>query len=318
LLPPGRCTLLLYYCSMGIEDIHSQEQIGRGQLYFLSHAGSELFSGYGLTTQEGRKDRLIGLVMVDRPDPVDPQWLAEITRLYSDYQLLPMTKAGERGLLAQLRIAPKSVPLLERFAHPITRDFTRMLKPLLDSPPAPILKLSWDEEQKLWASQFWHELPPALQEVFEKTGDGCLAVEREDMTAAFVTHASETDIEQFRDAQVLYQWELIQMPSAPLIRYRAAILDDPFAPYLLEHFLNVSDPDQAHCLSRLVNQTELSFDFYGAEFEYSYSKKVAHPEVMRQRLEQIVRRAIDVYGEIPPEERDFNQAKAEFQRHFSV
>jgi hypothetical protein len=303
---------------MGIEDKHSQEQIHRGQLYFLSHADSELFSGYGLTTQEGRKDRLIGLVMVDRPYPVDPQWLAEITRLYGDYQLLPMTTAGERGLLAQLRIAPESLPLLERFSHPITQDFTHILKPLLDSPPAPILKLSWDEAKNLWASQFWLGLPLALQEVFEKTGDGCLAVEREDMTAAFVIHASETDIRQFRDARVLYQWELIPMLTAPLIRYRAAILDNPYSPYVLEHFLNVSDPDQARCLSHLVKQPELSFDFYGAEFEYIHSKKVTHPVAMRQRLEQIVRRAIEFYGEILTEERDFDRAKAEFQRHFPV
>ena len=186
---------------------------------------------------------------------------------------------------SRLRIAPESLPLLERFSHPITQDFTRILKPLLDSPPAPILKLSWDQDKKLWASQFWLGLPPALQEVFEKTGDGCLAVEREDMTAAFVTHASETDITQFRDAQVLYPWELIPMPTAPLIRYRAEILDNPYSPYVLEHFLNVSDPDQARCLSRLVKQPELSFDFYGAEFEYTYSKKVTHPEAMRHQLQ---------------------------------
>lgn len=303
---------------MGTENQPSHEQIGHGQLYFLSHADSELFSGYGLTTQEGRKDHLIGLVMVDRPYPVDPKWLAEIRRLYGDYQLLPMTVRGERGLLAQLRIASESLPLLERFSHPITQDFTRVLKPLLDAPTAPILKLSWDEEKSLWASQFWLGLPAALQELFAKTGEGCLAVEREDMTAAFVTHAADADIEQFRDAQVLYQWELIAMPSAPLIRYRAAILDDPIAPYRLEHFLNVGDPDQARCLSFLVNQAELSFDFYGADFEYSYSKKVDHPEGMRRRLAQMVRSAIQLYGEIPIGERDFDRAKAAFQRMFPL
>jgi hypothetical protein len=181
-----------------------------------------------------------------------------------------------------------------------------------------MLKLAWDEEKSLWASQFWLGLPPALQEVFEKTGEGCLAVEREDRTAAFVTHASNADIEQFRDAPVLYQWELIAMPSAPLIRYQAVILDNPDAPYRLEHFLNVGDPDQARCLSYLVHQEELSFDFYGADFEYSYSKKVDHPEGMRQRLEQLVRKAIQLYGKIPTEARDFDSAKAEFQRQFPM
>jgi hypothetical protein len=63
-----------------------------------------------------------------------------------------------------------------------------------------------------------------------------------------------------------------------------------------------------------VNQAELSFDFYDAEFEYSYSKQVAHPPAMRQRLAQIIERATEFYGEIPAEERDFDRAKAAFQR----
>ena len=79
------------------EQEHHQEGIGRGQLYFLSHPGSELFSGYGLTTQEGRADRLVGLVMVDRPHPVSPAWLAEIEARYGDYQLVPMTENGRAG-----------------------------------------------------------------------------------------------------------------------------------------------------------------------------------------------------------------------------
>src|SRR4051812_21309232 len=124
-----------------MEQQRNLEVVSRGHLYFLTHPDSELFSGYGLTTQEGRKDRLIGLVMVDRPHPVDPQWLAEIEARYGDYQLVPMTATGERGILAQMRIAPESTALLEGFSHPVAQQITRVLKPLLNAPPAPILKL---------------------------------------------------------------------------------------------------------------------------------------------------------------------------------
>jgi hypothetical protein len=298
-----------------MERPRNPEEIRPGQLYFLAHPGSELFSGYGLTTQAGRKDRLIGLLMVDRPRPVDPNWLAEIEALYGDYQLVPMTAAGERGLVTQMRIQPDSVALLQRRSpHPLARELTQALTPLLAASPSPVLKLRWDDERRLWRSEFWLGLPPVLQEVFTQMGYGALAVERDDQSVGFVVHAPDADIAQFRQAPVRYAWQLIPMASAPLIRCRAEIVDDPASAYLLEHFLNVADPDQARCLARLVNQAEISFDFFGDEFEYRYSKQVAHPAALRRRLAEIVRRALEYYSTIPPAARDFDRAKAEFQR----
>ncbi|HEX9596787.1 MAG TPA: hypothetical protein VF982_07915, partial [Anaerolineales bacterium] len=196
-----------------MERPRNPEEISPGQLYFLAHPGSELFSGYGLTTQAGRQDRLIGLLMVDRPRPVDPNWLAEIEALYGDYQLVPMTAGGERGLLTQMRIAAESVPFLTRFSHPMGQAITRVLQPLLETPPAPVLKLRWDDEHKLWRSEFWLGLLPVLQEVFTKMGYGALAVERDDQSVGFVVHAPDADIEQFRTAPVRYAWQLIPMAS---------------------------------------------------------------------------------------------------------
>ena len=112
------------------------EQIRPGQFYFLSHPGSDLFSGYGLTTQAGRQDRLAGLLMVDRPHPVDPAWLAEVKARYGAYQLVPMTATGEQGLLTQMRIQPDSVSLLQRSPHPLARELRQALTPFLAAPPA--------------------------------------------------------------------------------------------------------------------------------------------------------------------------------------
>lgn len=301
---------------MHIEGEPSPEILSRGRFYFLSHPDANLFAGYGLSTHDGRSDRLVGLLMVDRPHPADPAWLADVERLYGEYQLVPMTRSGERGLVTQMRVEPDSQRFLQTGPQPFTDHLARALHPLLEEPPAPVLKVRWDSERWLWHSEFWLGLPPALQAVFERSGEGALAVERADSTVAFVTHASDADIASFRQAQVVWHWELVEMPTAPLIRFRAAILDRLRAPYVLEHFLNLDDADQARCLSQLVQQEELTFDLYG--HEYRYSKRIAHPERMRQGLAEIVRQAGEVYVNIPAAARDFDQAKAEFQRRFPV
>ena len=67
-----------------------------------------------------------------------------------------------------------------------------------------------------------------------------------------------------------------------------------------------------------MQQQRLSFDFFGDTFEYVFSKYMANPERMRKALHELVRQAIEYYGEIPAGKRDFDQAKAEFQRQHPV
>jgi hypothetical protein len=84
-----------------------------GDLYFLGHPGTpDTFSGYGLITGEGQGNHLAGLLMVDRPHTVDPQWLARIEEVYGDYLLVPMTASGERGIACQMWVAADSLPFL--------------------------------------------------------------------------------------------------------------------------------------------------------------------------------------------------------------
>ena len=302
---------------MGNEQDRHKESIPRGVPFVLSHPGSDHFSGYGLTLHEGRADILAGLVMVDRPHPVDPAWLQEVEQVYGDAQLWPMTRSGERGLITQMRVQPDSLPHLQPMAPALAQPMAEALKSLLDEPPAPILKMSWDEENRVWQSEFWIGLPPALQDLFEHSGPGCLAIEQGE-TVAFVTHAADEDIDSFRNAAVSGRWELVEMPTAPLIRYRAVILDDPQAPYLFENFLNIADPEQARCLAGLAQQENLVFDFFGSDYEYRISSEIAHDERMRARLDAITRRAVDLYGQIPAGQRDFDRAKAEFQRDYPL
>ena len=70
------------------------------------------------------------------------------------------------------------------------------------------------------------ELPQGLREVFQGFGYGCLAVET-DIGVAHICHAADADIENFADKPVRHQWQLIQMPTAPLIRLEVVILNRP-------------------------------------------------------------------------------------------
>ena len=77
-------------------------------ILFLWHPGTtDIFSGYGLVLAPSH---LVGLLMVDRPDPVDPSWLAMIERTFGSYQLTAITTGGERGMVCQMRIAEESMP----------------------------------------------------------------------------------------------------------------------------------------------------------------------------------------------------------------
>jgi hypothetical protein len=53
--------------------------------------------------------------MVDRPRPVDPNWLEEVEATFGGYHLIVMTAAGERGIACQVQIGPESLPHLRQF-----------------------------------------------------------------------------------------------------------------------------------------------------------------------------------------------------------
>ena len=75
-----------------------------------------------------------------------------------------------------------------------------------------------------------------MQEVFQAGAPGCFAALRSDDMVGFISHAPDNDIESFRDAFIYWQWELVRMPTAPLIRFHAYVLDNPYNPYQFEHF----------------------------------------------------------------------------------
>jgi len=118
------------------------------EIRFLWHPGTtDIFSGYGLVLGP---TRLVGLVMIDRPGPADPAWLATIQRAFGDYQLAPMTQSGERGLVCQMLIAQESPQYLRVLPHPRIGALRAALLPL--DLPTVTLGLAWYPDNRCWVS----------------------------------------------------------------------------------------------------------------------------------------------------------------------
>ena len=159
------------------------------------------------------------------------------------------------------------------------------------------------------------ELPQELREVFRGFGYGCLAVET-DIGVVHICHAADADIENFANKPVRCQWQLVQMPTAPLIRLDVKILDHPTNPYRFESFLNIAAEDQARVLDQLANQDQLYLAFYGDGLDYRFTKIIQHDRQHWQCLDEMVDWACRYWDTIPPEQRDFDRAKDEFMRRY--
>jgi hypothetical protein len=160
-------------------------------------------------------------------------------------------------------------------------------------------------------------LPPKIREVFEQTGYGCLAAET-DQGVVHVCHAADRDIAGFSDKPICYQWQLLILPTAPLLRLEITILDQPLNPYRFESFLNVDQEDQARILAELANQDHLSLAFHGDDLAYRYTRALTHGEQQWQYLDELAMAATNHLQAIPEGQRDFDLAKATFIRGSSL
>lgn len=160
-----------------------------------------------------------------------------------------------------------------------------------------------------------NELSSPLRELLAYSGYGCLAVES-DNGIVHICHASDRDIASFRRAPIRYQWQLIMMPNAPLIRLLFVVLDNPRNPFQFESFLNVADEAQAQVLADLVKQEHFTMAFYGDDLSYQYAKVITHEPNSRQQLATAVAHARLYWDQIEPEQRNFDLAKADFMAHF--
>src|SRR5512145_1731986 len=127
------------------------------ELRFLWHPGTkDVFSGYGLVVAPAH---LVGLILIDRPESVDANWLETIAHAFGSYQLTTMTTGGERGLVCQMVIAEESIAHLRVLPHPRLDALRDALVLLLEDLPAVTLSLTWSAENRCWIS---HILEPRV------------------------------------------------------------------------------------------------------------------------------------------------------------
>jgi len=287
------------------------ETINRGELFFLECPLEESpVSGYGLTINHNRKDQLVGVVRVDHPEPIDPSLLQSIRETFGECNLVPMITTGERGLLCTMHIDSYSQSHIRQIPGRPNDEIRTALRPLLDNHPAPKLRVWWDAKDYAWKGDYSCEdiLPVGVKEVFEQIGYGCLAAET-DFGIIHVCHASDEDLDGFRNKPAYCIWQLIEMPTAPLIRLLLVVMDNPVNPFQFESFLNVADRDQANILSELANQDRLYLSFYGDSLAHQYTTVTPHTKHHWQDLDKIVEKAHMHRQSIPEKLRDFNKAK---------
>jgi hypothetical protein len=128
------------------------------ELLFLTHPGTNLFSGYGLPLHNHRRDSLVGLLMMDRPTPSTIAWLEEVVRRYgNECELYPVTESGRRGLACQMYIEDDSISLIRGVSSPDADIVASTITHLLEKLPKPQCKLFWDEESQAWISSFYQD-----------------------------------------------------------------------------------------------------------------------------------------------------------------
>jgi hypothetical protein len=292
------------------------EIIKPGELFFLSNPGSEnIFSGYGLTLQPDRKEYLAGLLIIDRPKLADPRWMEKVDDTFGECKLAPMVKTGERGIFCRMQIEPDSRKFLRQYSAIDTSGLKTALEPQLSQIPKPLFSMHWNEKEQAWQSEIVppNELPAEIKEVLEKTGYGCLALES-DIGIVHICHAPDTEIDGFANKPVTSRWQLIKMPTAPLIRLEVNIFDQPENPYRFESFLNVAEQDQVKVLAELANQDRLLLAFYGEDLGYRYTKVIPHDKQNWQQIDEMTVEALDYLSKIPHNQQDFDKAKSEFIR----
>lgn len=139
----------------------------KGELFFLLHPGEVQFSGYGLTLERGSISPLVGVLMIDRPRPASSEWLGQVQNRFGRFDLVNMTKTSERGITCQMWIGEENLVHVRQLSGSFTKVLQAALFPLLVQLPAPQFDVFWDEEERLWKSQF-HQPTAKSSEVRQK------------------------------------------------------------------------------------------------------------------------------------------------------
>jgi hypothetical protein len=71
-------------------------------------------------------------------------------------------------------------------------------------------------------------------------------------------------------------------------------------------------------LNSLLGQESLYLAFYGDAYSHHYTKVLDHAASRREQLRQLADQAVAYLQQLPEPQRNFDLAKAEFQRQFPL
>jgi hypothetical protein len=137
----------------------------------------------------------------------------------------------------------------------------------------------------------------------------CLTHATEDGRTVLIAKAPRTDLASLRGPiPVELRHELYHHPAAPVIRTLLVCHDRPDRPLSLESFINVADPQQRADFAALAEQREVALLGYDETLDHRLSKRFRLPS--GAALTEILRAASFLLSVIPPEQVDFDRAKA--------
>lgn len=152
-------------------------------------------------------------------------------------------------------------------------------------------------------------LPPEIVEAIQDDEYACVTIATEEGTALLAKIPS-MDIEDLHGTYpVQVRHELLGHPASPVIRITATLYDDPQRPFLLETFINPDDPHQRADYAALAGQEDLRLYFYDEIHQFRLAKAVVNRA--RERIPLVLETADALLASIPPEDRDFDRAKAD-------
>ena len=130
-----------------------------------------------------------------------------------------------------------------------------------------------------------------------------------DQGSAFVVKLPAREIRSIRGrVPIRVRHELYEHPSAPVIRTVVTISDQPQRPLALESYTNVEDEQQRTEFAALADQARYLLLVYDERLQHRLNKVV--PKRPDPTIAQIVERAVRMQAAIPPEQFDFDAAKA--------
>lgn len=133
-------------------DRNKQRSIEKKKLHYLTHNDKNVFSGYGIPIKNDKK-YLVGLLMIDRPEKADEEWLKLIYEQFQELTLMVMSSKGDRGMFCQMEINDNSLNKIIELNAPLDNKVKRALFRHMYELPKPYFKMEWDNNVNLWKSE---------------------------------------------------------------------------------------------------------------------------------------------------------------------